>query len=502
MNVGLIILFVYLLVLLGIAVYASKQDKRNITDFATGGGLGIFILTLTFSATYHSAYAFMGAGGFAYNNGIGWWCNGLWTVLPGVLFWIWGRRFWYLGKRYGYLSISEYASDVYQSKTVGVLVTLITMVFTIPYVAIQAIGCSYIFQTVSGGLLSYTAGALIFFAIMIVLVWLGGMKGVAITDAAQGVFMFAGLLGGSLWVILANYPSVPAAYQAAFESVPELFTMPGPKGVVTAQDWVSRWVIITFGMMMFPQVTLRFFAGRSLRVMKWSAVFSSAYLTLIYVFTPAVGMMGRVLMPDLAAPDTIFPELLLKYTPAVFAALIISGALAAAMSTGDSQLHATSTMVATDIYKKFMNKQADEQVMYRIAKVGVLIIGLASVIFALTRPTALADLLVLSNGGVAVLVPTVIGGLYWKRATRQAAVISIVVGEICMIAMTFVFKVSPLGLSGALWSMFISLVIFIVVSLLTKPHPHTTEVVGSLNEYFKEDDEQREQEFKNEASPA
>lgn len=57
------------------------------------------------------------------------------------------------------------------------------------------------------------------------------------------------------------------------------------------------------------------------------------------------------LMPDIAAPDTIFPELLLKYTPAVFAALIISGALAAAMSTGDSQLHATSTMVATDIYK-------------------------------------------------------------------------------------------------------------------------------------------------------
>ncbi len=55
-------------------------------------------------------------------------------------------------------------------------------------------------------MLSYTVGALIFFALMIALVWLGGMKGVAITDAAQGVFMFAGLLGGSLWVILANFP--------------------------------------------------------------------------------------------------------------------------------------------------------------------------------------------------------------------------------------------------------------------------------------------------------
>ena len=64
MTAGIVILVVYMLVLLGIAYYASKQDKKNIKDFATGGGLGIFVLTLTFSATYHSAYAFMGAGGF------------------------------------------------------------------------------------------------------------------------------------------------------------------------------------------------------------------------------------------------------------------------------------------------------------------------------------------------------------------------------------------------------------------------------------------------------
>lgn len=486
MNIGLVILAVYMAVLLGIALYASKKDKKNIKDFATGGGLGIFILTLTFSATYHSAYAFMGAGGFAYKNGIGWWCNGLWTVLPGVLFWVWGRRFWYLGKRYGYMSVSDYASDVYQSKTVGILVTLITMIFTIPYVAIQAIGCSYIFQTISGGMLSYTVGALIFFAIMIVLVWLGGMKGVAITDAAQGVFMFAGLLGGSLWVILANFPSVADAYQAAFSHTPELFTLPGPNGVVTAQDWVSRWIVITFGMMMFPQVTLRFFAGKNLSVMKWSAVFSSIYLTMIYVFTPCVGMIGRLLMPDIAAPDTIFPEMLLKYTPAVFAALIISGALAAAMSTGDSQLHATSTMVATDIYKKFVNKKANENTLYNVAKIGVLIIGLASVVFALTRPTALADLLVLSNGGVAVLVPAVIGGLYWKKATREGAIASIVIGEIAMISMTFIFKIAPLGFSGALWSMLVSLVIFVSVSIVTKPQSHTSEVVASINDFFAE----------------
>lgn len=484
MNVGIIILIVYMAVLLGIAFYAARRDQKNIKDFATGGGLGIFVLTLTFSATYHSAYAFMGAGGFVFNHGIGWWVNGLWTVLPGVLFWVWGRRFWFMGRKYNYLSVADYAADVYESNAVGILVTAITMIFTVPYVAMQAIGCSYIFTTISGGKLSYTVGAILFFVIMIILVWLGGMKGVAITDAAQGVFMFVGLLGGSFWVLRANFPSVAAAFEAVYAEIPELLTMPGPNGLVTPQDWLSRWVVITFGMMMFPQISLRFFAGKNLRVMKWSAVFSSVYLTYIYVFTPAVGMVGRVLMPDIAAADTIFPELLLKFTPQAFAALVISGALAAAMSTGDSQLHAASAMVSTDIYKRYIKKDADEKSMYNAARIGVLVMGVISVIFALTKPGALSDLLNLANSGVGVLVPTIIGGMYWKRATKAGAIASTIVGEALMVYFTFIHKMSPFGFSAGFCAMVVALMVYIVVCLATKPQKHVGEVVDSINEFF------------------
>ena len=484
MNIGMVILAAYVVVLLGIAFYAWKRDQKNIKDFATGGGLGIFVLTLTFSATYHSSYAFMGAGGFVFKNGVGWWVNGLWTVLPGVLFWIWGRRFWYLGKRYNYCSVADYASDVYESHTVGILVTAITMVFTIPYVAMQAIGCSYIFTTMSGGTLSYTVGASVFMVVMIILVWMGGMKGVAITDAAQGVFMWVGLVFGSLWVVLKNFPSVADAFAAAYAECPALFTLPGPQGVCTMQDWLSRWIVITFGMMMFPHITLRFFAGKNLRVLKWSAVFSSIYLTSIYIFTPAVSMAGRVLMPDLAVADTILPELLLKYTPVVFASLIIAGALAASMSTGDSQLHAVSTLISTDVYKKYINKDADDVKEYRVARAGVLIFGVISIVFALTKPAMISDFLTLANGGVGSLVPAIIGGLYWKRATKAGAITSIVVGEAIMVLFTFVLKITPLGFSAGLWAMAVSLVLFVAVSLCTKPGSHITDVVDSINGYF------------------
>ncbi|MDO5016023.1 MAG: sodium:solute symporter family protein [Eubacteriales bacterium] len=484
MNVGLIILVIYMIAILGLAIYASKKDKKTIADFATAdSSLGVFVLTLTFSATYHSAYAFLGAPGFVYTHGIGWWANGIWTVFPGILFWLIGRRFWLLGKRHGYLSLSEYMSDAYDSNLVGLLVTLITMVFTVPYIAMQAIGSGYIFDTISNGALSYEVGTIIFFVIMIALVWLGGMKGVSLTDAAQGVFMWVGLVIGSFIIIKGNYPSVSAAYTEAFKVIPEHFTLPGPQGLITGGDWISRWVVITIGMMMFPHVTLRFFSGKSLRVLKWSSVFSSIYLTSIYVFIPAIGMAGHLLMPGLANADTILPELLLKYTPMVFAALVISGALAASMSTGDSQLHAVGSMLATDVYKKYVNKDASEQKQYHVAKVCILILGVISVIVALIKPGLLGNILALSNGGVASLAPAVLGGIYYKKASKEAAIASIITGEVAMLLTTFVIP-SPLGLMPGLWGLIVSIIVYFATSRFTNPSERAVELISEINDFF------------------
>lgn len=484
MNTGIIVLIGYTIAILGIAYYASRKDEKNISDFVTAdSSLGIFVLTLTFSATYHSAYAFLGAPGFVYTHGVGWWANGIWTVFPGVLFWVIGRRFWLMGKRHGYISIAAFMSDIYESDLVGILVTVITLVFTLPYVAMQAIGSGYIFETISQGVLSYELGTIMFFVIMILLVWMGGMKGVAITDAAQGVFMWIGLVIGSYMVIKANFPSVTAAYEAAYQAVPAHFTLPGPNGTLTMADWVSRWTVITIGMMMFPHITLRFFSGKSLEVLKWSSVFSSIYLTSIYIFIPAIGLVGNILMPGIASADIAFPEMLLKYTPTLFAALVISGALAASMSTGDSQMHAVGSMLTTDVYKKYVKKDASDYEQYRVAKYIIVIIGIASIIIALMRPGLLGNILALANGGVASLAPAVIGGIFWTKANKQGAILSIVIGEIIMLITTFIVK-SPLGIMPGLWGMLVALVLYVIICPMYPASETAKARVLEIREFF------------------
>lgn len=194
-------------------------------------------------------------------------------------------------------------------------------------------------------------------------------------------------------------------------------------------------------------------------------------------------MIGNLLMPDLASPDTVFPEMLLKYTPIVFAALVISGALAASMSTGDSQLHAVSTMVSTDVYKTYVNKEATEYQQYRVARLGTLIFGFLSVIVALMRPGLISDILALANGGVAALAPAMLGGVYWKRSTPAAAVSSICIGEAIMLFTTFVIP-DPFGVMAGVWGLGAALIIFVVVSLITKPVKETGEIIDSINGFF------------------
>ncbi len=481
---GLTVLALYVVMMLFVGWYSNKKSESNLKDYAVASGsFGILVLALTFSASYHSAYAFMGTTGFLYTHGIGWWVNGLWTVLPGVLFWVWGRRFWYLGKTRGYMSIAQYIGDTYESQPLGMLVALVGIFFTVLYISMQAIGSGYIFDIISNGLLPYSVGVVIFFAAMILYVWMGGLRAVGWTDTIQGIIMFIGMIVGAYFVARNAFGGVFETFKIALDTTPDLFYLPGPSGGLTWGKWYSLWLVITIGMMMFPHISLRFFAGKSLKVLKWSAVFSSAYLTFLYVLTPAVGMAAKVLFPAHGSPDQLFPVMLLEYTPLLFAVIVIGGALAASMSTGDSQLHAASTLITTDIYKKHINKDATDKQLYKVARSLVIILGLLSVIIALGRPGLLGNILSVANGGVAVLAPTVVGGIYWKKSTSEGAFWSIILGEVVIILTTYFLKL-PGNLDPGLWGLIVSLVIFVVVSLATDSAETTRKNIDELNQFF------------------
>lgn len=473
--IGTGVIFLYLLVVLYLGVRSWKvgqasQGKNSIEDFAiAGGSFGIFVLTLTFAATYHSAYAFTGIVGFVYNDGIGFWLNGLWIVPPALLFWIFGRRLWILGKRHKFFSLSEYLGKFYNSNFIALLTVIIHAVFITPYIGIQLAGSGYIFETVTQGKIPFSVGAAVMMVILVIYVWAGGMRAVAWTDALQGILMFIGILFGS-WLVVRNLAgSATAAFSNALQAVPEFFTLPGPSGAITAGHYISRWVITCLGMALGPHIVIRMFTAKSLKVLKWSSIIGALYLTLIYWFTPAVGAIARVASPAAAAPDHLMVDYLWAYTPIVFAALLLAGGFAASMSTADSQAHAVGVSLAVDVYKKHIKPEATPENIVAVSRWVIVVLSLASLYIALASPSALVNLLAISTGGIAQLAPAFIGSLYWKKSSAAGAVTSIFAGMAVLILTQFFWK-NPfgLGIMAPFWGLVVGTTAFIAVSLLSR----------------------------------
>lgn len=468
---GIGTLVVYLLVTLFVGYRSFRVSDHTLTDHAVARrGFGVVVLTLTYAATFHSAYAFTGIVGFAYTDGVGFWVNGLYLIPPAFLFWHVGKRLWLLGKRHGYLTLGDFMSHAYGSRLVGLFVALMHTVFTVPYVTIQLTGSGYIFDTITGGRIPFAAGAAVMLVVMVVYVIAGGLRAVAWTDTMQGFMMFIAIVGGGLYVVRETQGSITAAFEKLVAQTPEWFTLPGPAGTITQVHWISLWIPLTFGLLLAPQLVIRMFSARSLRVLKWASIGGAVYITAIYVFTPAVAASARLLFPNAENADQIFVDMLWDNLPVVLAALALAGGFAAAMSTADSQIHAVSSTIAVDVYEKYVNVGRDPKKTKRLMHITHIVVGLAAYFFAITSPALLISILTVALSGVGLLAPAVLGALYWKRSTAAGAVASMLGGLAVLVLTSFVW-LNPFGIGvlPGMWGLLTGTVLFVAVSLATKP---------------------------------
>ena len=480
--IGLTIISLYLLTVLYFGYRSWRVGNNSIEDFAVASGsFGVIILSLTFAATFHSAYAFTGIVGFAYTDGIGFWVTGLWLIPSALLFWLFGRRLWIMGRKHRFLSMAEYMGRFYESNLIALITVFVHAVFITPYIGIQLTGSGYIFQTITEGKVPFAWGAAIMMVILIAYVWVGGIRAVAWTDTLQGIFMFFGILVGS-WLIVRNVAgSSTAAFMDAVEAIPEFFTLPGPSGALTTGSYISRWVTICLGMTMAPHIVIRMFTAKSLNVLKWASILGALYLTVIYWFTPALGALARVITPAAGNPDQLMIDYLWSFTPVVFASLVLAGGFAAAMSTADSQAHAVSTTLAVDVYKKIKPKASSQQVTM-FSRWMIVLLSLASLYIAINSPDLIVNLLATSTGGLAQLAPAFIGSLYWKGSTKAGALASMISG-IGVMSLTQFYWTNPFGLhiQPAFWGLVIGSLLFVAISLVSAKVSEST--IAQTQEY-------------------
>ncbi len=439
-----IILVAYIaIVFLGSLRGAKRETSTAEGYFLANRDLKTLVLLFTILATNFSAFYFLGFAGEGYRVGYPYYVvMALGTGFAALSFFLIGSRAWKLGKAKGYITPAELVYGQTGSRPLSYVVAVVMVLFTFPYLALQIVGAGYILEQLTAGNVPYLLGASLLTVFTIVYVWIGGMSSVAKTDLKQGLlaigFMFIAVV-----VIAKSVGGLSAGNLTVFERLPELFSRTGTDGTYSPQKWFSLMAFWFFCIPMFPQIFMRFYLAKDVRHLKNSAMLYGAIPLVIGIFPVIIGVLGHITFPNLSGreADQILPMMLVAHTPKWFGALVMTGALAAFMSTLDSQLLALSTIITRDFYLPLSTNKPGIKRQVRMGRLWVVILAVIGLLIAARPFDTIFDMGRLAFAGLSLLFPAVFLAVRTSKVPSTLAITGILVGEVLLLL--FYYQVLP-----------------------------------------------------------
>ncbi|MCD6408986.1 MAG: hypothetical protein J7L98_01410, partial [Candidatus Verstraetearchaeota archaeon] len=323
----------------------------------------------------------------------------------------------------------------------------------------------------------------------VILAFLGGMRSVAWANVLLGIWFLIAYFGTFFYTI-ATYPG---GYGAMVDKVmqvnPAFFNNPDPLYGLTGTK--RAMFLLAYGLnglaaagwvhLLFIPMTIR-----SPKIAKKYPVCQLLMFLAIFAVGALGGVLAHALWPQAGVPalpraDQVFQAMANRIN-IWWGAFVYIGALAACLSTMGTMVVAAGSLISVDIYKRFINPQASEARVVWVTRILLAVIAVVASAFGylcvvgykaigLTRPVPIADFLTLiASPGFVLNVPLLLG-LFWKRATREAAVISYVVGFVLLLLGFFYRPLAAIVVRPLLLVMPVQFILFVVISYLTKPSP-------------------------------
>lgn len=474
-------------IIMGFAVaYTSRGTMtKSVTDFFLANRtIGSFVGALTYSATTYSAFMMVGLAGFTYAGGVGALGFELIYLSGLVLAVFFGPRFWLTGKKFGYVTPSEMLSHRYDNRLVGLVAAVASLVFLIPYSAVQLMGIGYLLESVSRGSIPYMTAVVLATALSVFWAWIAGMRSVAWTDSLQALIMISVATVSVFLVTQRACGGFAGLFAQLHSRYPSWLTVPGP-GFFNLNAFIGLTLPWFFFCLSNPQVSQRLFVTRDLRSLRRML---TGFLVFGFVYTLVSviwGFVARVQFPALKNPDLATPTLLADprlVSPGV-ALLIMVSITAAAISTVDSIILTLSSMVSKDIYgtlsgstrRKHRGEGVGEKSAPRFedfqllaGKAFIPVFAILILLFARLRVGLISALSVASSAGLLVVVPATVGAFYWRKGTAAGALASMITGAATSVYLQLT-GLKPLGQWPGVWTLAVSTLLFIAVSMVTAP---------------------------------
>lgn len=460
---------VYLAVVAGIAVWASRRTRTVDDFFLAGKAVGLLALTFAALASTFSSFTFLGGPSLLYLAGLG----AMMFVLPATLTnalsaWVLAKRLRLVAEIRPVLTLPDVVGLRYRSRLAQGLAAVAILLGVIGYMATQVAGLGVLLDSVFGT--GYGWGIWIGTGVVLAYAVAGGIKAGIYTDLAQGVLMAVASALVFVYVLEAG-DGMAGISRTILAGEPEFLS---PWGLYTPLAAVSLYFVFSVGVLGQPHVMHKFFMIRDPRRLKWYPLLVTAAMVTVILIMFGIGIAVKALvldgsLPPLGDADNVAPLFLVERTPVVLAAVVFSGIAAAIMSSVDSFVNVGAAALTHDLPVAFGRRVADELRWGRIATVAL---AVAAALTAWLSNALVVFLGIFGYGLFAsTLVPVLALGLNWPRATRAGAVASLGAGLVTTLGLELLAYLGafslPTGVTASALAMVASFVAFLGVSAVT-----------------------------------
>ena len=486
MVIKILMLVVFFAIMIGVGMYC-RRHATDVSGFVLGGrSVGPWLTAFAYGTSYFSAVIFVGyAGQFGWKFGIASTWIGIGNAILGsLLAWVvLGRRTRLMTQHLQSATMPEFFGKRYDSNFLKILSSLIIFIFLIPYTASLYNGLSRLFEMAFG--IDYAVCVIVMAALTGVYVVAGGYMATAINDFIQGLIMLVGIVAVVVAVLNLNggfMSSVQALAEVSDETVSQT---PGVFASFFGPDPLNLLgvvILTSLGTWGLPQMIQKFYAIKDEKAISKGTIISTFFALIVAGGCYFLGGFARIVnvsdimnAEGVIVYDAIIPAMLANLGDFLIAIVVVL-VLSASMSTLSSLVMASSSTLTIDLIKDNVVKNMSEKKQISTMRVFIVVFIAVSAVIAIMQVRSannfIAQLMGISWGALAgAFLAPFLYGLYYKKATKVSAYVSIIFGAGIMILNLFFKTAFPQVLQSPIncgaFSMLVGLVIVPLVSIVT-----------------------------------
>ncbi|MBS0453849.1 MAG: sodium:solute symporter family protein [Proteobacteria bacterium] len=429
MNAALVLIALFVVGALALALLARRGRKMSLEQWALGGrGMGTVMVFLLMAGESFSTFTFLGASGWSYSKG----APAFYILAYGGLAYL--MAFWMLPAVWRYatanklVSFSDFWAHKYNSRALGVVVSVVALAGMVALLTIQLRGLGIIVSEASYGSIAPQVSIWIGAVVMVSYILVSGIHGSANIAIVKDLLILGLAVFLGIYLPWHYYGGVTPMFEAIHAQRPDFFSFP-KEGLNLG--WYNSTILLTaLGYYLYPFNLTSVYAAKSASAVRRNTILMPLY-QIVIAFLFIVGFAAILKVPGLQGAEVdlaLFGLVKATFDP-WFVGLIGGTGVLTALVPGSMILLTASTVIGRNVYKEGFAPQASDRQVARVARVALPLFALVAVYFVMRGGSTIVSIAIFASSLLTQLLPSLLFSLMPRPfGTRHAAFAGIAAG--------------------------------------------------------------------------